>query len=247
MSPEQSPSCRAPQRPGDSRAFSPAPAQLQVPLWDLAGGPAPVRSALSALRPLAPDSGLTPASRPDSAPGEAESAPRHVPRPRALLPRGRARVKVSALSARSAAFWRCAGGNFLAAPARISHCRFHRRQQGGDWAPLWTRRPGGARPPAGWPPGSTLGPKLCRVGAVFSTGGLRRRSGCCLDWTGVCKTGSAAVVSSAGDKRQGFLRAGPRKAALHPPRRSGLLDLSPWSHPTRLWPRPSTPLYFGTT
>ena len=61
---------------------------------------------LSALRPLARDSGVTPASRPDSAPGEAESVPRHVPRPRALLPRGRARVKVSALSARSAAFWR---------------------------------------------------------------------------------------------------------------------------------------------
>ena len=107
MSPEQSRSCRAPRRPGVTRVRSPRPRAAPGPALGSGEWPGPwALRELSALRPLARDSGLTPASRPDSAPGEAQGAPRHGPRPRALLPRGRARVKVSALSARSAAFWR---------------------------------------------------------------------------------------------------------------------------------------------
>lgn len=107
MSPEQTPSDRAPRQPGVTRVRSPRPRAAPGPALGSGEWPGPCAlRKLSALRPLARDSGVTPASRRDSAPGEAESVPRHVPRPRALLPRGRARVKVSALSARSAAFWR---------------------------------------------------------------------------------------------------------------------------------------------
>lgn len=75
----------------DSRAFSLAPAQLQVPLWDLAGGPAPVRSAsfprfgllllTLASRPPAAQTPhrARPRVRPDTFPGPARFSPGAAP------------------------------------------------------------------------------------------------------------------------------------------------------------------------
>ena len=65
MSPEQSRSCRAPRRPGVTRVRSPRPRAAPGPALGSGEWPGPwALRELSALRPLARDSGLTPASRP---------------------------------------------------------------------------------------------------------------------------------------------------------------------------------------
>lgn len=107
-----------------------------------------VGERLSSLQPSARNSGLMPASRPHSLLCGPKSAQGRVSR-RALSPQGpgqgqglgsvRSQRRPLALSRRERA----------GALAKILRSRFRQSRRGGDWAPVWTPRQGGAEA-AGW-------------------------------------------------------------------------------------------------